>query len=321
MKARLNLRDPFETTFIPSAGSNSHVIPETPPSSGKEAAFPTVEQENVFGGDRWVAPSRSLEDIMHKTLFTGALAASNKALASTERDGNPSDPRMKPLKLDLSSTEASIEVLVFKDSRDKNNTIDTATVNTNNEQSNKPTAHTSMKRKPPRKPLAPKNTMLRPGPHGKTSDNGSNPANENPDLPIDNHYLLAGCSGPSKRIVDDMINNLLNEAPRSTTPTNLTTHTAGSTSSTQTNTVNHTATSKVTKSNLSHIELFKTLSPTQKIGRRNKLNSIRNKLKEKTVDELTQIYNSTDDPGFRKLMSEVYYENCMERLDDWEKKL
>ncbi|KAG9599447.1 hypothetical protein KCU77_g3750, partial [Aureobasidium melanogenum] len=108
MKARLNLRDPFETTFVPSAGSDSHVIPETPPSSGKEAALPTVEQENVFGGDRWVAPSRSLADIMHKTLFKGALAASNKALASTERDGNPSDPRIKPLKLDLSSTEASV---------------------------------------------------------------------------------------------------------------------------------------------------------------------------------------------------------------------
>ncbi|KAG9599449.1 hypothetical protein KCU77_g3748, partial [Aureobasidium melanogenum] len=221
----------------------------------------------------------------------------------------------------VKDSEDDIEVLVFKNSHKTDDTINTTTINTNNEQSNKPTAHTSMKRKPLQEPVAPKNTMLRPGPHGKTSDNGSNPANENSDLPIDNHYHFAGCSGPSKRIVDDMINNLLNEAPRSTTPTNLTTHTAGSTSSTQTNTVNHTATSKVTKSNLSHIELSKTLSPTQKIGRRNKLNSIRNKLKEKTVDELTQIYNSTDDPGFRKLMSEVYYENCMERLDDWEKKL
>ncbi|KAH0350400.1 hypothetical protein KCU83_g5047, partial [Aureobasidium melanogenum] len=218
-------------------------------------------------------------------------------------------------------SEDNIEVLVFKDSDRANNTINAVFSDTNIAQSTKPAAHTSMKRKPLQKSVAPKNTMLRPGPHGKTSDNGSNPANENPDLPIDNHYLLAGCCGPSKKVVDDTINNLLNEAPRSTTPTNLTTHTAGSTSPTQTNTVNHTATSKVTKSNPSHIELFKTLSPTQKIGRRNKLNSIRNKLKEKTVDELTQIYNSTDDPGFRKLMSEVYYENCMERLDDWEKKL
>ncbi|KAH0350402.1 hypothetical protein KCU83_g5045, partial [Aureobasidium melanogenum] len=90
-----------------TTGSDSHVIPETPPSSGTEAVFPTVEQENVFEGHRWVAPSRSLQDIMHKKLFTRALAASNKALASTERDGNPSsDPRMKPLKLDFSSTEA-----------------------------------------------------------------------------------------------------------------------------------------------------------------------------------------------------------------------
>jgi hypothetical protein len=67
--------------------------------------------------------------------------------------------------------------------------------------------------------------------------------------------------------------------------------------------------------------LFNTLSPSQSLGRKRKLTKIRNKLKEKSVEELTQIYNSTDDPGFRKLMSGVYYENCMERLDDWERKL
>ncbi|KAH0385876.1 hypothetical protein KCU92_g3106, partial [Aureobasidium melanogenum] len=105
-KARLDLRDPFETTSISSAGGGSHVIPETPPSSDTAAVSSIVEQENVLEGDRWVAPSRSLADAMHKKLLSGALAASNKALASIERDCNPSYSRMEPLKLDSSSTEA-----------------------------------------------------------------------------------------------------------------------------------------------------------------------------------------------------------------------
>ncbi|KAG9527123.1 hypothetical protein KCV07_g146, partial [Aureobasidium melanogenum] len=105
-KARLDLRDPFETTSISPAGGGSHVIPETPPSSDTEAVSSIVEQENVLEGDRWVTPSRSLADAMHEKLLSGALAASNKALASIERDRNPSDSRMEPLELDSSSTEA-----------------------------------------------------------------------------------------------------------------------------------------------------------------------------------------------------------------------
>lgn len=130
--------------------------------------------------------------------------------------------------------------------------------------------------------------------------------------------------------MDQVIKNLLKEEPGSTTPDSLIAHTSRSTTPTQTNTVNHDTTSKisntittskVSKSNPSHIALFDTLSPSQSLGRKRKLTSIRNKLKQKTCEELHEIYNSTDDPDFRKLMSEVYYENCMERLDDWERKL
>jgi len=69
-------------------------------------------------------------------------------------------------------------VLVFKDSHDPNSTIDARAIGTNNEQSNKPTAHTGMKRNSLREPVAPKNTLVRPGFYGRISDNGSNPANE-----------------------------------------------------------------------------------------------------------------------------------------------
>lgn len=134
-------------------------------------------------------------------------------------------------------------------------------------------------------------------------------------------------SAPANNSTDDQNKQFAsNDAVRSTTPINLTTHTARSTSRTQPPVQTPTSltssfSTRVNKSNPSHIALFKTLSPSQSLGRKRKLTKIRNKLKEKTVDELTQIYNSTDDPDFRKLMSEVYYENCMERLDDWERKL
>lgn len=110
----------------------------------------------------------------------------------------------------------------------------------------------------------------------------------------------------------DELNEFMNETSTSTAQPPITTIT----------TTNHTTTSKIARSNpSSHIKLFKTLSPSQKTGRRTKLRSIKQKLKEKTVDQLTDLYNRTEDPGFRVLMSKVYYENCMARLDDWEKKL
>ncbi|KAG9599966.1 hypothetical protein KCU77_g3464, partial [Aureobasidium melanogenum] len=193
-----------------------------------------------------------------------------------------------------------------------------------------------MKRLPAQKPSAPKNTMIRPGPHGKISDNGSNPANESSNLPTGRQSLFGGPFGDNPNITKMdkiVVEDLLNEALRSTTPGNLGAHTPRSTSpghapaqtppTNLTNLTNITSpfSTRVSKSNPTHTELFNTLSPSQSLGRKRKLTKIRNKLKEKTVDELTQIYNSTDDPGFRKLMSEVYYENCMERLDDWERKL
>ncbi|KAG9662431.1 hypothetical protein KCU95_g8779, partial [Aureobasidium melanogenum] len=210
-------------------------------------------------------------------------------------------------------SEDDIEVLVFKNSGRANNTISTTTVNTNKERNNKPTAHTSIKREPSQKPFAPEDKMAHTDPHEKTLDQRR-------------HDLLQMPSAPANNSTDDQIKQFAsNDAVRSTTPINLTTHTARSTSRTQTPdefaNITSSFSTRVSKSNPSHIALFKTLSPSQSLGRKRKLTKIRNKLKEKTVDELTQIYNSTDDPDFRKLMSEVYYENCMQRLDDWERKL
>ncbi|KAG9676284.1 hypothetical protein KCU99_g4097, partial [Aureobasidium melanogenum] len=228
----------------------------------------------------------------------------------------------------VEDSEDDIEVLVFKNSRSTNNTINTTAINTNNEQNNKPATHTSMKREPSQKPLAPKNTLRRPGPQGKTSDNGSNPANDSALFVLtDCQSLFGGPFGDTSplRMEEEMPTFPLNTTSSTTTSTNLTTHTAKSKSRTQTPdefaNITSSCSSKVSKSNPTHIELFNTLSPSQSLGRKRKLTKIRNKLKEKSVEELTQIYNSTDDPGFRKLMSGVYYENCMERLDDWERKL
>ncbi|CAD0106750.1 unnamed protein product [Aureobasidium uvarum] len=70
-----------------------------------------------------------------------------------------------------------------------------------------------------------------------------------------------------------------------------------------------------------HTPLFKTLSPLQKAARKRKLCTIKKKLGEKSVDELTTLYNQVDDPDFRNLMSKVYHENCMARLQEWEQRL
>ncbi|KAH0140721.1 hypothetical protein KCU67_g14763, partial [Aureobasidium melanogenum] len=206
----------------------------------------------------------------------------------------------------VEDSEDDIEVLVFKNSGRANNTINTTAINTNNEQNNKTTSHASMKREPSQKPVAPKNTLRRPGPQGKTSDNGSNPANDSALFVLTDRQSLFG--GPFRdtsplRMEEEMPTFPLNTTNSSTTSTNLTTHTARSSSRTQTpdEFANITSSSsKVSKSNPSHIELFNTLSPSQSLGRKRKLTKIRNKLKEKSVEELTQIYNSTDDPGFRK---------------------
>ncbi|KAH0024939.1 hypothetical protein KCU78_g4889, partial [Aureobasidium melanogenum] len=204
--------------------------------------------------------------------------------------------------------EDDIEVLVFKNSGRANNTITTISSGTNNKQSNKPTAHTSMKREPSQKSVAPEDRVAHTDPPEKSLDQRRH------DLLSGIHGLLQMPPAPANNNTDDQ-----NKQPASNnvaqTPANLATHTARSTTPT------NTTTSRVSKSNPTHIELFNTLSPSQSLGRKRKLTKIRNKLKEKSVEELTQIYNSTDDPGFRKLMTGVYYENCMERLDDWERKL
>ncbi|KAH0385868.1 hypothetical protein KCU92_g3108, partial [Aureobasidium melanogenum] len=208
----------------------------------------------------------------------------------------------------VEDSEDDIEVLVFKNSHNTNNTISTTTVNTNNEQSNKPTVQTSMKREPSQKPVAPEDRVAHTDPPEKTLDQRRH------DLLSGIHGLLQLPPAPANTNTDGQ-----NKQPASNnvaqTSANLATHTARSTTPT------NTSSSRVSKSNPTHIELFNTLSPSQSLGRKRKLTKIRNKLKEKSVEELTQIYNSTDDPGFRKLMSGVYYENCMERLDDWERKL
>ncbi|KAG9756084.1 hypothetical protein KCU73_g5094, partial [Aureobasidium melanogenum] len=149
--------------------------------------------------------------------------------------------------------------------------------------------------------------LRRPGPQGKTSDRGSNSANDSALFVLtDRQSLFGGPFGDTSplRMEEEMPAFPLNTTSSSTTSTNLTTHTARSPSRTQTPdefaniTSSFSSSSKVSKSNPTHIELFKTLSPSQSLGRKRKLTKIRNKLKEKTVDELTQIYNSTDDPGF-----------------------
>ncbi|KAH0291090.1 hypothetical protein M436DRAFT_85594 [Aureobasidium namibiae CBS 147.97] len=71
----------------------------------------------------------------------------------------------------------------------------------------------------------------------------------------------------------------------------------------------------------SKTSLFRTLSPAQKVSRKRKLSTIRSTLKQKSVEQLTDLYNSTEDPDFQTLMTEVYHENCMSRLDEWEKSL
>ncbi|KAH0363480.1 hypothetical protein KCU65_g7422, partial [Aureobasidium melanogenum] len=269
----------------------------------------------------------------------------------------------------IEDSEDDIEVLVFKNSGRANNTINTTTFNTNNEQSDKPTVHTRLKRltpKPSQKPLAAENRMARAGSHEKSSSHHDPHTHKSSDLSTGRQSLFGGPFGstndsifeePESIFEDESDDNLVNDlnfldemntylldntatstspaqsparpptqppaqpsipnTSRSATPTRFHLQTPARTP-TQTP---HTSSSKVTKSNPSHIALFNTLSPSQSLGRKRKLTSIRNKLKAKTCEELHEIYNSTDDPDFRKLMSEVYYENCMERLDDWERKL
>ncbi|KAH0342116.1 hypothetical protein KCU81_g5925, partial [Aureobasidium melanogenum] len=231
----------------------------------------------------------------------------------------------------IEDSDDDIEVLVFKDSGRVNNTITTPTINTNNEQSNKPSVHTRLKYlapKPPQRPLATENKMARAGSRENIPNHHNPHTHKSSSSPTGRQSLFGGpfgddSIGGNSNIIDmdQVIKNLLKEEPGSTTPDSLIAHSSRSTTPTQTNTVNHNTASKVSKSNPSHIALFDTLSPSQSLGRKRKLTSIRNKLKAKTCEELHEIYNSTDDPDFRKLMSEVYYENCMERLDDWERKL
>lgn len=133
------------------------------------------------------------------------------------------------------------------------------------------------------------------------------------EIPMATLDMTTNAMSPSDSIIRSATPSEPPTQPPTQTPTNLPT-----TPSLSTTTI---STSKITKCNPTHIELFKTLSPSQKAGRRVKLRNIKQKLHEKSVDELTELYNNTDDPDFRVLMSKVYYENCMARLDDWEKKL
>ncbi|KAG9690336.1 hypothetical protein KCU95_g9687, partial [Aureobasidium melanogenum] len=222
-----------------------------------------------------------------------------------------------------------IEVLVFKNFGGANNTTNTTAVNTNNGQSNISTirrarsARRSIKRS---SPVVHSNSSMAESPSGRVTEMTTT-------SPIAERYInedLVTLESVRMMNFKEELENAAEYAARSTTPDSLIAHTSRSTTPTQTNTVNHntaskasnhTSSSRVSKSNPSHIALFDTLSPSQSLGRKRKLTSIRNKLKQKTCEELHEIYNSTDDPDFRKLMSEVYYENCMERLDDWERKL
>jgi hypothetical protein len=80
-------------------------------------------------------------------------------------------------------------------------------------------------------------------------------------------------------------------------------------------------TTGATRGNTPKTPLFKTLTPIQKSTRKRKLSTIKYKLKQKSVNELTDLYNSTSDIDFKTLMTEVYHENCMNRLEEWEERL
>ncbi|KAG9662433.1 hypothetical protein KCU95_g8781, partial [Aureobasidium melanogenum] len=110
MKARLNLRDPFKTIIIPSAGSGSHVIPETL-SSDTEAVSSIVEQDNsatdVLEVEQRNAMSHSSKESMHADFVPDLFAASVKTLASLEKQRALSDPFIEPITLCSSSIEPS----------------------------------------------------------------------------------------------------------------------------------------------------------------------------------------------------------------------
>lgn len=63
------------------------------------------------------------------------------------------------------------------------------------------------------------------------------------------------------------------------------------------------------------------LTASQRKAYTDKLDKIKKKLEKKTVKELTNLYNGSEDSSFHVLIRNVFHEKRMAMLEDWEKQI
>ncbi|KAH0024940.1 hypothetical protein KCU78_g4888, partial [Aureobasidium melanogenum] len=78
--------------------------------------------------------------------------------------------------------------------------------------------------------------------------------------------------------------------------------------------------SQIRKDRTDH-PLVTRLTAGQSVAYTDKLDRIKKKLEKKTVEELTDLYNGSEDSSFREIIRDVFHEKRMATLEDWEKQI
>ncbi|KAG9755448.1 hypothetical protein KCU73_g5411, partial [Aureobasidium melanogenum] len=78
--------------------------------------------------------------------------------------------------------------------------------------------------------------------------------------------------------------------------------------------------SQIRKDGTDH-PLVTRLTAGQSVAYTDKLDRIKKKLEKKTVEELTDLYNGSEDSSFREIIRNVFHEKRMATLEDWEKQI